>query len=84
MSHFVRISVVMFVLITCVVAVGSAEEDMSLPEPGFRVNKALRVTGVRNQTPPLINVFPAPDSAMRGLAYDGQFLWAANSGDGNS
>ena len=84
MSHFVRISVVMFVLIICVVAVGSAEEDMSLPKPGFRVNKALRVTGVRDQTPPLINVFPAPDSAMRGLAYDGQFLWAANSGDGNS
>jgi DNA-binding beta-propeller fold protein YncE len=35
-------------------------------------------------TPPLINAFAAPDSAMRDLAYDGEFLWAANSGDGNS
>jgi len=84
MSDFARISVVMFGLIICAVVIGSAEEDMSLPNPGFRANTALRVAGVQDQTPPLINVFPAPDSAIRGLAYDGQFLWAANSGDGNS
>ncbi|UCD06129.1 MAG: hypothetical protein JSV98_02565 [candidate division WOR-3 bacterium] len=84
MTHFLRISVAMFFLVICVVVIGSAENDMSLPDPSFRADKALRVAGVRDQTPPLINVFPAPDSAMRGLAYDGQFLWAANSGDGNS
>ncbi|MEO0231377.1 MAG: T9SS type A sorting domain-containing protein [candidate division WOR-3 bacterium] len=34
--------------------------------------------------PPLINKFPAPDGASRGLCFDGNYLWCSNSGDGNS
>lgn len=32
----------------------------------------------------LIGTIPAPDGAPRGLAWDGTYLWCANSGDGNS
>ncbi|MBN1619629.1 T9SS type A sorting domain-containing protein [candidate division WOR-3 bacterium] len=32
----------------------------------------------------LLYAFPSPDGAPRGLAYDGVYLWCANSGDGNS
>ena len=34
--------------------------------------------------PPQIGAFAAPDGAPRGLAFDGTYLWCANSGDGNS
>lgn len=34
--------------------------------------------------PPIVNRFPTPDGATRGIAFDGAYLWAANSGDGNS
>lgn len=34
--------------------------------------------------PPIVNRFPSPDGATRGIAFDGVYLWAANSGDGNS
>ena len=61
-----------------------AEHDLSLP--GYHFQKSNVSTGaeVLRLTPPLIGAFPVPDSAIRGLAYDGQYLWAANSGDGNS
>jgi DNA-binding beta-propeller fold protein YncE len=61
-----------------------AGRDASLPEcyvPLARIYNAYDATSL---TPPLIGAFAAPDSAMRGLAFDGQYLWAANSGDGNS
>ncbi|MGC9367643.1 MAG: T9SS type A sorting domain-containing protein, partial [bacterium] len=32
----------------------------------------------------LINAFPSPDGATRGLAFDGMYLWSADNGDGNS
>ncbi len=32
----------------------------------------------------LLYAFPTPDCAPRGLAYDGVYLWCANSGDGGS
>ncbi len=32
----------------------------------------------------LLFSFHAPDGATRGLAFDGTYLWSANSGDGNS
>ena len=34
--------------------------------------------------PPLVNQFPSPDGATRGLAFDGTYLWSADNGDGNS
>lgn len=84
MHDFWKVSVVIFILVICITVVGRAEDDMSLPDPSFMTKRDPRVFGVVDQTPPLIDAFPAPDSAMRGLAYDGQFLWAANSGDDNS
>lgn len=84
MNGFCRIAVVVFFLVVGVAVPGSAEDDMSLPKPRLGGGKDLRVVGAPSQTPPLVNVFAAPDGAMRGLAYDGQYLWAANSGDGNS
>jgi hypothetical protein len=61
-----------------------AGNDASLPEGHVRHDEEKRVCYVGSLTPPLIDAFVAPDSAMRGLAFDGQYLWAANSGDGNS
>jgi hypothetical protein len=61
-----------------------ADSDRSLPETCIQNNIASSAYAVRNMTAPLIGSFAAPDSAMRGLAFDGQYLWAANSGDGNS
>ncbi|MBE0432347.1 T9SS type A sorting domain-containing protein [candidate division WOR-3 bacterium] len=61
-----------------------AGQDMSLPDHGAGKNEIPGGSEVRLVTPPLLGAFPAPDGAMRGLAYDGQYLWAANSGDGNS
>ena len=84
MHDFWKISAGIFMLASGITIVGRAEDDMSLPDSCFMTDRDLRVFGARDQTPPLIDAFPAPDSAMRGLAYDGQFLWAANSGDGNS
>ena len=34
--------------------------------------------------PPLVNKFPSPDGATRGLTFDGTYLWSADNGDGNS
>ncbi|MDH4209855.1 MAG: hypothetical protein OEV79_00180 [candidate division WOR-3 bacterium] len=84
MSAFCKILSSMIIFVVCSAGIAYAERDMSLPDPCFEGNKTLQIIDVRDQTPPLIGAFPAPDSAMRGLAYDGQFLWAANSGDGNS
>ncbi|MGD9379114.1 MAG: hypothetical protein PVI51_00950 [candidate division WOR-3 bacterium] len=61
-----------------------AGNDASLPVGHVRHDGEKRVYDVKSLTPPLIDAFVAPDSAMRGLAFDGQYLWAANSGDGNS
>ena len=61
-----------------------AGNDASLPEGYLGHSREERTYDVRSVTPPLITAFAAPDSAMRGLAFDGQYLWAANSGDGNS
>jgi len=61
-----------------------ADHDASLPDTYIQnkvVNNGYELLGV---TPPLIGSFAAPDSEMRGLAFDGQYLWAANSGDGYS
>lgn len=61
-----------------------AQIDASLPAY-YIVNTEIGGSCHSNRlTPPLINAFAAPDGAMRGLAYDGTYLWAANSGDGNS
>lgn len=32
----------------------------------------------------LLYSFPSPDGSPRGLAFDGSYLWCANTGDGNS
>ncbi len=84
MSTFHRISILTIISVVCSAGIANTERDMSLQDHHLEGSKSLQVIDVRDQTPPLINAFPAPDSAMRGLAYDGQFLWAANSGDGNS
>lgn len=62
----------------------SAGDDMSLPPFYSAKPKGNDTMEARSLTPPLVTAFAAPDRAMRGLAYDGQYLWAANSGDGNS
>ncbi len=61
-----------------------AEDDLSLPQFYSARPKSSRCPATHRPTPPLLAAFAAPDGAMRGLAYDGQYLWAANSGDGNS
>jgi DNA-binding beta-propeller fold protein YncE len=61
-----------------------AGNDMSLPDVYSANPQMSKAMAVRSLTPPLVAAFAAPDGAMRGLAYDGQYLWAANSGDGNS
>jgi len=61
-----------------------AGSDMSLPQFYSANPEVSEAMAVWNLTPPLVAAFAAPDGAMRGLAYDGQYLWAANSGDGNS
>ena len=58
--------------------------DASLPEGHLPHRSVIGTRELRSLTPPLIKSFAAPDGAMRGLAYDGFYLWAANSGDGNS
>jgi hypothetical protein len=58
--------------------------DASLPEYYILRGGIKSVSDLDRLTPPLINAFAAPDGAMRGLAFDGQYLWAANSGDDNS
>ena len=76
--------VVVFDLILC--ATGLAQEGLDLSVVGYDFTDG-EVTGsaaMLRQTPPLITVFAAPDSAIRDLAYDGEFIWATNSGDGNS
>lgn len=70
--------------IVCVWGVIHAGHDMSLPAQDVAKDGRIGILEVRSLTPPLLNAFPAPDSAMRGLAFDGYYLWAANSGDGNS
>ena len=72
------------VTLCLLLGVAYAGNDASLPEGYVRHSVEKRVYDVRNLTPPLITAFAPPDSAMRGLAFDGQYLWAANSGDGNS
>jgi hypothetical protein len=61
-----------------------ANNDKSLPD--FYILEKIVDNGhtMRRVSPPLLNAFAAPDSATRGLAFDGFYLWAANSGDGNS
>jgi hypothetical protein len=74
-------------LVTCIVCgwgVVHAGRDMSLPAQDVAKGGRTGLLEVRSLTPPLLGAFPAPDSAMRGLAFDGYYLWAANSGDGNS
>ena len=77
---------IVLVVVSLVCAWGNTEAafDMSLPEQGIEENEIWAGTQLRSMTPPLLGAFPAPDSAMRGLAFDGYYLWAANSGDGNS
>ena len=72
------------IAICSLAGLAQAGSDLSLPEGHVRYGQEKRIYDVRNLTPPLIDAFVAPDSAMRGLAFDGQYLWAANSGDGNS
>jgi DNA-binding beta-propeller fold protein YncE len=72
------------VMLYVLAEIAQAGNDASLPERYVRHSVEKRVYDARNLTPPLITAFAAPDSAMRGLAFDGQYLWAANSGDGNS
>jgi hypothetical protein len=84
MNRLFKVFVATIIFLLSSMEEANAEHDLSLQEPYYEGNKVLQIIGVREQTPPLIDAFPAPDSAMRGLAYDGQFLWAANSGDGNS
>lgn len=61
-----------------------AEGDASLPEYYIPHSESNNEYDMNSLIPPLIGSFAAPDGAMRGLAFDGQYLWAANSGDGNS
>ena len=61
-----------------------ADKDKSLPNTYIRNKIDSNNCRVLSLTPPLIGSFAAPDSATRGLAFDGIYLWAANSGDDNS
>ena len=61
-----------------------AGQDMSLPEPARDAAGMPAEIAPRSLTPPMLGAFAAPDGAPRGLAYDGEYLWLANSGDGNS
>ncbi|MCK4941779.1 hypothetical protein KAS45_06755, partial [candidate division WOR-3 bacterium] len=81
---FMKFALCMCGLLFLVIGVVHAEIDASRPGCDFQDCRVDEAPGVLRQTPPLINAFAAPDSAMRDLAYDGEFLWAANSGDGNS
>lgn len=84
MHDVFRCTLFTFILISCISGFAQAGGDVSLPE--FYVgDTAVGVPSkVHSVTPPLIGAFEAPDKDMRGLAYDGQFLWAANSGDDSS
>jgi hypothetical protein len=73
-----------FMSLCLVTGFGYAEYDASLPEYYIPTTTTRDIGEAIRVTPPLIGSFAAPDGAMRGLAYDGQYLWAANSGDGNS
>ncbi len=73
-----------YILILCVTGVARGRLDLSVADFDLKDKRSSGGSGVLIQTPPLINAFAAPDGAMRDLAYDGEFLWAVNSGDGNS
>ncbi len=76
---------VLFVLAAVYFCAGSLlADDASLPEDYIRQSGGMSSYDAYGVAPPLINAFAAPDGAMRGLAFDGQYLWAANSGDDNS
>ncbi len=70
--------------LTAIVVFADEGYDASLPEDHHPGYGGIRTIEIRSMTPPLVGSFAAPDGAMRGLAFDGQYLWAANSGDGNS
>jgi DNA-binding beta-propeller fold protein YncE len=82
--NFTKYVAVLCGLIFCVTGVAQDGLDLSLTDCDFRDNEVSGSSVVHRQTPPLMNAFAAPDSTMRDLAYDGAYLWAANSGDDNS
>jgi hypothetical protein len=81
---FVKYTRYVYLVIFGLTSFAQAGLDLSVTDSEFGDNEVSVSSGIPRQTPPLINAFAAPDSAMRGLTYDGEFIWVANSGDGNS
>jgi len=84
MRRFLKKTLLIFGISVFLTGYLKADNDKSLPDTYIQKKIANNGYAVLSLTPPLIGSFAAPDSEMRGLAFDGQYLWAANSGDGNS
>lgn len=79
-----NMKVVMTMFILLASGIGFADYDATLlPERTPNSDPHGTAPGL-SLAPPLSYCFAAPDGASRGLSFDGQYLWVANSGDGNS
>jgi hypothetical protein len=60
----------------------SAKQFDAAREKGVLINTVKHITHNPDQS--YVGSFSAPDGAIRGITFDGTYIWAANSGDGNS
>ena len=84
MDYFLKYTLLIYGITLFMAGYLEADNDRSIAGTHIQRNIVNDAHTMYRIAPPLIGAFAAPDGAMRGLAYDGQYLWAANSGDGNS